>query len=84
METKTAFKLRFNEEGMPPYEMILRTSEPKTEDEIKSLILYYAEINARTEEPYSPVAILDDLCEEKGWDWEDLEYGEMVFDVDEW
>lgn len=84
METKTLFKLRFNEAGMPSYEMLLRTSEPKTEDEIKSLILYYAEINARIEEPYSPVTILDDLCEEKGWDWEDLEYGEIIFDGDEW
>ena len=84
METKRIFKLIFNEEGMPPYEMVLRTSEPKTEDEIKSLILYYAEINARTEEPYSPVTILDDLCEEEGWDWEDLENGAIIFDADEW
>lgn len=84
METKTLFKLRFNEEGMPPWEMVLRTSEPKTEDEIKSLISYYAEIISRTEESYSPVAILDDLCEDKGWDWEDLEYGALIFDADEW
>jgi hypothetical protein len=84
MEGKTCFELRFNEEGMPPYEMRLRTTEPKTEDEIRSLISYYAEINDRTGEPYSPVNILDDLCEEKGWTWEDSDYEAIVFEEDEW
>ena len=55
--------------------MILRTTEPKTEEEIRSLIEDYDDFfYGCTDYDYSPVDIMDRICEANGWEWEDLDY----------
>ena len=78
-EKRCEFKLAFKDkDGFDDWKMTLKTTEPKTEAEIISLIDYYAEVNERNNEgDYSPVCILDDLCEEKGWSWEDRDFDEI-------
>ena len=83
-EKKTVFYVTFKSKDaeLPDWEMTLRTTEPKTESEVESLISYWAEVNDRNKEDYCPVDIMDDLCEDKGWTWEDRDFGEMV--ISEW
>ena len=81
MEERTEFRLVFIEDknNYGDWRSTLKTTEPKTEDEIKSLVEYWTEVNDRNKKDYSPVDIMDDLCEDNGWDWEDTDYQEIVF-----
>ena len=90
MKTKTEFRLVFRErpsntsdELFNVYErrITLRTTEPKTNDEIICLIEYWDEVNDRNMESYSSKDVLNDLCEDKGWSWEDTDDDELVFDI---
>ncbi len=48
----------------------LHTAEPKTEEEIMSLIRYYGKVNEKNCTDYSPIDIMDDLClNNEGWFW---------------
>ena len=84
MNKRTEFRLVFKEKDkeLPDWRITLKTTEPKTEEEIKSLISYWDEVNDRSMEDYSPVDIMDDLCEDKGWSWEDTDYQELVFEIE--
>lgn len=81
---RTEFKLRFTQDNGFDYAMILRTTEPHTEEEIRYLIDHQIERFCETapDEDYSPVDIMDSLTEEKGWEWEDLDYQEM--EIENW
>ena len=72
-ERRTKFNLIFKDKNYEDWYITLYTIEPKTEEEIISLINYWAELNDRIEEGYSPVTIMDDLCLDKGWCWTDTE-----------
>jgi hypothetical protein len=55
------------------WEFFLFTDEPKSADDIESLIEYYSEVNSRNQESggYCPVDIMDDLlADHDGWHWE--------------
>lgn len=78
MEKKTKFHLIFADGSGGDWCMILITSEPKTDDEVENLIYYYADINSHNNEVFSPVDILDDICADKNWKWEDEEYDSLV------
>ncbi len=48
----------------------LHTAEPKTEEEIMSLIKYYGKANEKNCTKYSPIDIMDNLCSNNiGWFW---------------
>lgn len=84
MDKRTEFRLVFVEDGrrnLDDWRITLKTTEPKTEDEIKSLVEYWKEVNDKSKEDYSPVDIMDDLCKDKGWSWEDTDYQELVFNI---
>jgi len=84
MEKRTEFRLIFtqnNRSSLDDWRITLKTTEPKTEDEIKSLIEYWKEVNDRNMEEYSPVDIMNDLCKDKGWYWEDTDYQELIFSI---
>lgn len=81
-DTRTEFKLRFKAK-YGDYEVILRTTEPYTESGIRNLIDIHAMILSDAgHEDYTPVDILDRICEDKGWNWEDMDWQEMV--IDDW
>ena len=71
MELKTEFRIKFKDGKLGNWDVKLRTNYPTTNEDVQDLIEYWAEINSRNAEVYSPVDILDDLCEDKGWTWED-------------
>lgn len=82
MEKRTEFKLRFKTNYVD-IEVILRTTEPYTEEGIRNLIEIHSTILSDTgHEDYTPVDILDRIYEEKGWSWEDRDWQEMV--IDDW
>ena len=82
---KTEFKLRFKDNGPGgDFRMILRTTEPETEEDIRKEILHHCHMYDASEEDFSPVDIMDDMCDEHGWEWEDDDYGEMVFTSKQW
>jgi len=85
MSKRTEFKLRFKDNGPGgDFTMILRTTEPEYEEDIKMQILNHCQRYDASEEDFSPVDIMDDVCDENGWEWEDLEYGEIVFSSRKW
>ena len=84
MNKRTEFKLRFENEAGEDFAMILRTYELKTEEEIREMILNHSGLYDSRSEEFSPLDIMDDICDENGWDWEDLDYQEMVFTTKEW
>ena len=78
-DKKNVFDLTFKDKnGDWDWNFTLYTTELKTESEIESLIDYWAEVNDRTEEYYTPVSIMDDLCEDKEWYWPDKEDKSIV------
>ncbi len=82
MEKRTEFKLRFKGNYVD-IEVILRTTEPYTEEGIRNLIDIHSTILSDAgHEDYTPVDILDRICEDKGWSWEDRDWQEMV--IDDW
>ena len=86
MDKRTEFKLRFVDNlTCEDWTMILRTSEPHTEEEILALIDVYA-ARAKADDPdcFCPVDILDYLCDEQGWNWEDMDYREVVIKDGDW
>lgn len=73
-EKRTQFRIKMRDkfDGEPDYDILLHTTEPKSDEEILSLIDYWAEVNAHNTEFYSPVDIMDDICDNyDGWWWED-------------
>lgn len=83
MDLRTEFKLRFKD-PISDWTMILRTTEPKQEEEIKKIIKSHAQNYDASKEDFSPVDIMDDICEEYGWEWEDYEYQEIEILDEEW
>ena len=82
MEKRTYFKLIFKDK-YGDFRMALCTTEPHTEKEIKELIeAQKTRLLNDGYEDYSPIDIIDGICEEKGWDWEDADYQEMV--IEDW
>ena len=70
MEQRQEFRLVFSSEGrsaLDDFRITLKTTEPKTEDEIRSLVEYYIELNDRNVEYFTPGDAMDDLCRDKGW-----------------
>lgn len=78
MDKRTEFKLRFVEADGDDWLMILRTTEPVTEEEIRNLIDIWSDIlyTARDTD-YDPLDIMDHICDDKGWLWEDMDWQEM-------
>lgn len=84
-DKKTVFKLRFKDNGpCGDFEITLKTTEPETEEYIRRLILNHCRLYNPSEEDFSPVDIMDDVCDENGWDWEDTDYDEMIFTTKQW
>lgn len=77
MDKRTEFKLRFTEPDGDDWLMILRTTEPQTEDAIRNLIDIHSDIINTAHDDYSPVDIMDRICDDKGWMWEDMDWQEM-------
>lgn len=85
-DKKNVFDLTFKDKnGDWDWNFTLYTTELKTEDEIKSLINNCAiSFNAMEElykEYYTPVSIMDSLCEfykDEGWYWTDKEDKSIV------
>ena len=66
------YRIRFCDNAFGDWTFSLITTEPKTQDEIESLIDYWAEVNDRNKGDYSPVDIMDDIvADHPGWRWED-------------
>ena len=80
--TRNEFNIIFRDDpAFGDWEIRLITSEPKTEEEIESLIWYQIEIASRSLPVYTPVDIMDDLCDShNGWHWEDMDYNAIVID----
>jgi len=77
-DKRNVFNLIFKDNNYEDWYITLHTTELKTEEEIMSLINYYSEINDKNYIGYSPVDIMDDLCEDnEGWYWTDMEYVEI-------
>jgi hypothetical protein len=83
MEKRTEFRLRFKDR-YKDWEMLLRTTEPETEENIRKEILNHCRLYKASEEDFSPVDILDDVCDEHGWEWEDGDYRDIVFTEKQW
>ena len=65
------YPIRFVDE-IQDWSFILHTTEEKSDEEIISLVEYWAEVNNRNLEHYSPVDIMDDIVESHpGWSWDD-------------
>lgn len=63
----------------------LCTDEPKTEDEIESLIDYWSEVISTKYDAYTPVDIMNALvADHMGWWWEDWEIYDEEVVVHEW
>ena len=83
---KAEFVLRFDFLPWPDGIVVLRTTEPHTETEIRGIINdYYVLISAEAEktrgEPeYTVNKILDHVCSEKGWSWFEIDNEPIVFD----
>ena len=82
MDKRARFELRFVGKAEEDWEMVLHTSEPVTEEEITNLIEIHSEILHDGGNDYSPVDILDRICDEKGWRWEDAGLDQVV--IQEW
>lgn len=71
MNKNTEFKLIFmkkkDRSHTDDWRIILKTTEPKTDEEIASLVDYWIEVNKRNLEEYNPYDVIIDLCEDKGW-----------------
>lgn len=81
-DRRTEFKLRFVD-STDDRTMILRTTEPYTEKGIRNLIdIHSCILTDYGHDDYSPVDILDRICDDKGWQWEDMDYQEM--EIDDW
>ena len=81
-EKKTVFNLRFDA-GFYDWTMTLHTTEPMTDEEIEKVISKYSEI-VKMDAPYHyycPVDILDRICDDKGWSWENLDWDEIIIKV---
>lgn len=73
-DKRNIFNLIFENEGYEDWYITLyitlHTAEPKTEEEIMSLIKYYGKVNEKNYTDYSPIDIMDDLCSNnEGWFW---------------
>ena len=85
MDKRTEFKLRFKDNGPGgDFIMILRTTESEYEDDIIKEILNHCQLYDASEEDFSPVIVIDDICDEHGWEWEDADYQEIVFTTKQW
>ena len=70
--TEFKSRIRFCDNAFGDWVFTLITTEPKTHDEIESLIDYWAEVNDHNTDDYSPVDIMDDIvADHDGWRWED-------------
>lgn len=66
------YRIRFCDNAFGDWTFNLFTTEPKTQDELESLIDYWGEVNDRNKGDYSPVDIMDDIvADHDGWRWED-------------
>ena len=83
MDKRTDFKLRFKDHPID-FTMILRTTEPYSEEDIRSMIISHCQLYDASEEDFSPLDIVDDICDENGWSWEDADYQEMIFTSKQW
>ena len=78
MDKRNEFKLRFAEADGDDWLVILRTTEPQTEEDIRNLIDIHSDILYTSRDiDYTPVDIMDRICEDKGWTWEDMDWQEM-------
>lgn len=74
-------RIRFCDNAFGDWVFNLVTPEPKTQDEIESLIDYWAEVNDRNKSDYSPVDIMDDIvADHDGWRWEDGDKELVILD----
>lgn len=65
-------RIRFRDDRFGDWVFTLITTEEKTRDDIESLIYYWADVNDRNKEDYSPVDVMDDIVyDHDGWRWED-------------
>ncbi len=67
-----------DKENSYDWKFLLKTTVAKTDDEIQCLISYFSEISDRNIEGYSPCDIMNALCEDKGWSWEDGNISEIA------
>ena len=83
-ELRTDFRIRLKDKmGYPDYDILLHVSDPMTASEIESGIMYWAEVNSHNIDGYSPVDIMDDLCDNhEGWWWEDGDREDIY--IEEW
>lgn len=81
---KTRFNLIFKDDDLfGDWFITLITSVPKTEDEVKGVIDYWSEVVSRNEVDYSPVTIMDIVCDNNdGWSWQDWDYD--TIEIEEW
>jgi hypothetical protein len=65
-------RIRFCDNAFGDWVFNLFTTEPASKEDIESLIDYWAEVNDRNADDYSPVDIMDDIvADHDGWRWED-------------
>ncbi len=79
-ERRTKFNIIFKDKY--DWYITLYTTEPKTENEITSLISYWVEVNGHNFEDYSPCDIMDDICDNNEWYWTDTEIKTII--IDDW
>lgn len=84
MRVKTRFNLIFKDESLfGDWYITLLIPGDKTEDEVRNVIDYWAEVVSRNEESYSPVTIMDMICENNdGWEWTDWDYD--AIEIKDW
>ena len=85
---KTVFNIVFKDANYQDWKFTLHTSNPKTDNDIKSLIEYWSEVCDRNIPDYSPVDIMDYLVDDQiynegnDWYWTDMDYN--VMEIEDW
>lgn len=88
---KTVFNSIFKDYNYEDWQMTLHTSEPKTNREIEEIINNCIDmlnaLGANEREDYSPVDIMDRICEDiqdegRDWYWTDMDWDAIV--IDDW
>ena len=88
-EKKTIFNLIFKDWDYEDWKMTLHTSEHKTDKEIEEIINDCIDmlnaLRANEREDYSPVEIMDRICDDmqdegRDWYWTDMDWDVVIDD----